>query len=142
MGKMPGDFPILAIGSKLQSKKLAKLADTCSHKFFACSRIVLGKNLRKTAIPFKAARREQKRKKELVAVLRFLESRSQTILKGMRPASEVGQIKARTASAVSMIVGLNSGNECIENPGDAPEIGTGESSPGHSMIKSKSDAID
>jgi hypothetical protein len=63
-------------------KKLAKLADTCSHAFFAYSRIVLGKDLREVAIPFKAARREQKRKKELAAF--FAYSRSQTDFEDMR----------------------------------------------------------
>jgi hypothetical protein len=68
-------------------------------------------------IPFKAAWSEQKRKNELADVFRFLESRSQTIMKEIRPLSEVGQIRARTASAFAMIVRLNSGNESTENPG-------------------------
>jgi hypothetical protein len=47
--------------------------------YYVCSRIVLGKDLRKSAIPFEADRREHKKKKGLADVFRFLESRSQTI---------------------------------------------------------------
>jgi hypothetical protein len=47
--------------------------------------MILGKDPRKTAIPFTTARREQERKNELADVFCFLESRSQTILKEVHP---------------------------------------------------------